>query len=145
MKALLASRAERIGTVSAGCIMLGFLILAGFIYGHFFPRAFSSDAAVHVVLARHVMQVGKLLSPEWFYPNNDLVVTGPYMLGIGLIKLLGFGVTAMWWTAGLTFLALWICMVMCLRTLGVSTLAAVVGTSAALASTSYPHLEFLYI
>lgn len=145
MKALLASRAERIGAVSAACIMLGFSILAGFIYGRFFPGAFSSDAAVHLVLARHVMQVGTLLSPEWFYPNSDLVVTGPYMLGIALIKLLGFGVPALWWTAGLTFLALWICMVLCLRTLGISTLAAVVGTSAALACTSNAHVEFIYI
>lgn len=145
MKALLASRAERIGTVSAVCIMLGFLILAGFIYGSFFPGAFSSDAAVHLVLARHVMLVGKLLSPEWFYPNNDLVVTGPYMLGMGLIKLLGFGVPALWWTAGLTFLALWICLVLCLRAMGISTLAAVVGTCAALASTSNSHVEFIYI
>ena len=145
MRVLLASRAERIGTVSVACIMLGFLALAGFIYGSFFPGAFSSDAAVHLVLAQHVMQVGKLLSPEWFYPNSDLVVTGPYLLGMGLIKLLGFGVSALWWTAGLTFLALWVCMVLCLRAMGVSTLAAVVGTCAALASTSNSHVEFLYI
>ncbi len=145
MKALLALRAERIGTVSAVCIMLGFLALAGFIYGRLFPGGFSSDAAVHIVLAQHVMQVGKLLSPEWFYPNSDLVVTGPYMLGVGLIKLLGFGLPALWWTAGLTFVALWVCMVLCLRAMGVSTLAAVVGTCAALASTSNSHVEFLYI
>jgi len=145
MKALFASRAERIGTVSAICIIIGFVALAGFIYGSFFPGAFSSDAAVHLVLAHHVMQVGKLLSPEWFYPNSDLVVTGPYMLGMGLIKLLGFGLPALWWTAGLTFMALWVCMVLCLRAIGVSTYAAVVGTCAALASTSNSHVEFIYI
>ena len=145
MRTMLAMRAERIGTVSAVCIVLGFLALACFIYGSFFPGAFSSDAAVHLVLARHVMQVGKLLSPEWFYPNSDLVVTGPYLLGMALIKLLGFGLPALWWTAGLTFLALWVCMVLCLRAMGVSTLAAVVGTCAALASTSNSHVEFLYI
>jgi hypothetical protein len=145
MKALFASRAERIGTVSAACIMLGFVALAGFIYGSFFPGAFSSDAAVHLVLAQHVMKVGKLLSPEWFYPNSDLVVSGPFMLGMALIKLLGFGLPALWWTAGLTFAALWACMVLCLRAMGVSTPAAVVGACAALASTSNSHVEFIYI
>lgn len=145
MKAFFASRAERIGTVSAACIVLGFLILAGFIYGSFFPGAFSSDAGVHLVLARHVMKVGTLLSPQYFYPNSDLVVTGPYMLGMVLIKLLGFGVPALWWTASLTFFLLWLCMVLCLRSLGVSTTAAVLGTCAALACTSNSHVEFIYI
>lgn len=139
------ARAEQIGRVCAILIVLGFLTQVGFIYSRFFPGAFSSDASVHIALARHLMAEGSLVSLDWLYPNGDIFVLGPHLLGMAMIQWLGYGLPALWFTAALTFALLWFCVLVCLRLLGHGGLAAVVGASAALACVSDFHVEFIYM
>jgi hypothetical protein len=126
-------------------ILIGFLSLAAYQYVLFFPGAFSSDASVHLTLARHLLQTGSWVSTAWYYPNNDIFAVGPHLLGMLAIQWLGFGLPALWVTSALTLGMLWICMYFCLRTLGFGTFSTLVGTSAALACSTDFHVEFLYI
>jgi hypothetical protein len=54
-----------------------------------FRDRISSDAAVTVLLAQHVLDTGTLLPRDWFYGNGDLWIVGPQLLAMPFVALWG--------------------------------------------------------
>jgi hypothetical protein len=54
-----------------------------------FGARISADAAVPLLLARHVLETGSLLPPDWVYLNGDLWIAGPQLLALPFVAAFG--------------------------------------------------------
>src|SRR6185295_1334815 len=62
---------------------LGIFWVAGF------RDRISSDAAVTLLLARHILDTGSLLPGDWYYGNGDLWIIGPQLFSLPFVALWG--------------------------------------------------------
>lgn len=49
----------------------------------------SSDAAITLLLARHILETGSALPSDWYYGNGDLWILGPQIFSIPFVALWG--------------------------------------------------------
>lgn len=125
-------------------ITFSFAGLAIWLYTRFLPGAFSSDAAVQVLLAKLLLDSHAWISAQWLYPNGDIFAIGPHLLSMALMPSLGVSLANLTWTAVLTFTSLWVCLLLCLIGMGFSKRGAITAACAALACVTDFHAEFIY-
>ena len=69
------------------------LVLTAFATALFFRFGFdariSADATSTLLLARHILETGSLLPPDWVYLNGDLWIAGPQLLALPFLAAFG--------------------------------------------------------
>lgn len=118
--------------------------LSIWLYTRFLPGAFSSDAAMQVLLAKLLLDSHAWISSQWLYPNGDIFAIGPHLLSMALMPSMGVSLANLTWTAILTFASLWFCVLLCLVSMGFSKRGAITAASAALVCVTDFHAEFIY-
>lgn len=136
---------DRLGLGLSALIVGAVLLSVVYFYAAIYIPALSSDATLFAILADHLARVGRPVSHEFYYPNSDLILSGPHLVAFGTNALLGFGPESARLAAALTLVIVFVVFFACLRHVTGDALAAAVGAAVALAPWSTYHIEFVHL
>jgi hypothetical protein len=116
-----------------------------YFYAYLYIPCLSSDAAVFVTLARHLVEIRSPVAFDWYYPNSDIFIFTPHVFGVFFNWLLGFGPNAARWTAISNFLLCYIVITWALRSVSGNMFGSILGAALALAPLTNAHVEFIQL
>jgi hypothetical protein len=108
-----------------------------------FRDRLSADAAVSLLLARHMLDTHALLPADWYYGNGDLWILGPQIVALPFVAAFGVTPFALACANALGVALIFACAFVLARTAGARWPAAMIAGSVTIALYSHFQREFV--